>query len=136
MFIIFNIFIYLVIIIFKKTFYLFIFRQRGREREREGKKHQFVVASRTPLVETWLATQLCALTSIRTSDLLIHRLVLNRQSHTSQDNYSYFFEEIQIIILCPIISTWKSPSSIIWDFPEAIFINFFSLVYEPHVFVS
>ena len=30
---------------FFKTFYLFIFRERGREGEREGKKHQCVVAS-------------------------------------------------------------------------------------------
>ena len=31
---------------FKKGFYLFIFRERGREGEREGDKHQCVVASR------------------------------------------------------------------------------------------
>ena len=29
-------------------FYLFIFRERGREGEREGKKHQYVVASHVP----------------------------------------------------------------------------------------
>ena len=34
--------------LFKKIFYLFIFRQRGREGEREGKEHQCVVASRAP----------------------------------------------------------------------------------------
>ena len=33
---------------FKKRFYLFIFRQRGRVGEREGKKHQHVVASHAP----------------------------------------------------------------------------------------
>ena len=33
---------------FKKRFYLFIFRERGREGEREGKKHQRVVASLMP----------------------------------------------------------------------------------------
>ena len=33
--------------LFKKIFYLFIFRERGREGEREGEKHQCVVASRT-----------------------------------------------------------------------------------------
>ena len=33
---------------FKKRFYLFIFRGRGREGEREGEKHQCVVASHTP----------------------------------------------------------------------------------------
>ena len=31
---------------FKKIFYLFIFRKRGRERESDGEKHQCVVASR------------------------------------------------------------------------------------------
>ena len=30
---------------FKKDFYLFIFREKGREGEREGEKHQCVVAS-------------------------------------------------------------------------------------------
>ena len=30
---------------FKKRFYLFIFRERGKEGEREGEKHQCVVAS-------------------------------------------------------------------------------------------
>ena len=34
--------------LFKKRFYLFIFRERGREGEREGEKHQCVVASHTP----------------------------------------------------------------------------------------
>ena len=34
---------------FKRRFYLFIFRQRGREGEREGEKHPCVLASCTPL---------------------------------------------------------------------------------------
>ena len=33
---------------FKKRFYLFITRERGKEREREGEKHQCVVVSHTP----------------------------------------------------------------------------------------
>ena len=33
---------------FKKRFYLFIFRERGREGEREGEKHQCVVAFHAP----------------------------------------------------------------------------------------
>ena len=41
--------------------YLFIFRERGREGEREGEKHQRVFASHVPLLETWPATQACAL---------------------------------------------------------------------------
>ena len=35
--------------LFKKIFYLFIFRQRGREGERERDKDQFVFASPGPL---------------------------------------------------------------------------------------
>ena len=34
--------------VFKKRFYLFIFRDEGREGEREGEKHQCVVASFSP----------------------------------------------------------------------------------------
>ena len=33
---------------FKKRFYIFIFRERGREQERVGKKHQRMVASHVP----------------------------------------------------------------------------------------
>ena len=33
---------------YKKDFFKFIFRERGREGEREGEKHQWVVASCTP----------------------------------------------------------------------------------------
>ena len=34
--------------LFKKIFYLFIFREKGREGEREGEKHQCVVVSHAP----------------------------------------------------------------------------------------
>ena len=43
-----------------KNFY-FIFRQRRREGERKGGKPQCVVASHTPPLGTWTATQACAL---------------------------------------------------------------------------
>ena len=36
---------------FKKRFYLFIFRERGRERERKGEKHQCIVVSHAPPAE-------------------------------------------------------------------------------------
>ena len=39
------VYIYIYIYIKKTTFYLFIFRERGREGEREGEKRQCVVAS-------------------------------------------------------------------------------------------
>ena len=43
-----------------KILYLFIFRDRGREKEVE--KYQCVVAFCAPLLESWPATQACALT--------------------------------------------------------------------------
>ena len=64
--------------------YLFTFRQRGRVGEREGEKHQCVVASYMPLMGTWSETQARALTGNQTGDPLVHRLVLNPLSHTSQ----------------------------------------------------
>ena len=39
---------YLLTWLFKKRFYLFIFREKGREGEREGEEHQCVVASHMP----------------------------------------------------------------------------------------
>ena len=69
------------------TFYLFIFRERGRKGEREGEKHQCVVASCAPwcpALGTWPTTQACALTGNQTSDPLVLRPVLNPLRHTSQ----------------------------------------------------
>ena len=65
--------------------YLFILRQRARMRE----KLQCVVASHAPLMGTWPASQACALTGNRTSDLLVHRPVLNSLSHTSQGSADF-----------------------------------------------
>ena len=59
--------------------YLFIFREGKGERER-----QCMVALTRSLLETWLATQVCALTSNRTSDPLVPRQALNPLRHTSQ----------------------------------------------------
>ena len=39
----------------------------------------------SPALGTWPATQACALTGIRTSNLSVCRLALSRMSHTSQD---------------------------------------------------
>ena len=36
---------------------------------------------------TWLATQACALIGNQTSDLLVHGLVLNPLSHTSEGRF-------------------------------------------------
>ena len=65
-------------------FYLFIFREGGREGEREREKHQCVVASLTTPSGDLAGNQALALTGNRTSDPLVHRLVLNPLSHTSQ----------------------------------------------------
>ena len=61
----------------------------GREGEREGEKCQCVrdnidwLPTAHPKLGTWPATQACALTGNRTSDLPARRSVLNPLSHTS-----------------------------------------------------
>ena len=65
---------------------LFIFRERGRE----GEKHQYVVASQAPPLGSWPAAQACALTGNRTSDPVVHRLVLNPLSLTGQGSCASF----------------------------------------------
>ena len=84
-------------VLFKLYIYFFLFkilliyfRQSRREGEREGEKHQCVVASHTPPLGTWPATQSCALTGNVTSDPLVHSLVLNPLSHMSQGQFIYF----------------------------------------------
>ena len=63
------------VMLFKKRFYLFIFRERvregGREGEREGEKDKSVVASCVPLLGTWPVTQACALIGNQTGDSLV-----------------------------------------------------------------
>ena len=67
---------------FKKIFYLFIFRKRGKVGERKGEKHQCVVAFHAPPQPgTWATTQASALTGNRTGDPLVHRLALNPEPH-------------------------------------------------------
>ena len=88
--------------LFFQRFYLFIFRQRGRVGERKGEKHQCVVASSAPLLGVWPTTQACALPGNRTGEPLIHRLILNPWSHTSQDQfYSLLMKS------SPTTKTWK-----------------------------
>ena len=81
--------------------YLFVkilviyFRERRREGEWEGEKPQWVrdrwsVASHTPLLGTWPATQACALTGNWMGDLLVCRPELSPLSHTSQGLFDYF----------------------------------------------
>ena len=60
-----------------------MFRQRGREKERDRNINVWLSLTH-PLLGTWPATQACALTGNRTSDLSVRRLVLNPLSYTSQ----------------------------------------------------
>ena len=63
--------------------YLFLDIGEGREKERERNINVWLPLVSPPL-GTWPATQVCALTENQTSDPLVHRLVLNPLSYTSQ----------------------------------------------------
>ena len=80
---------------------LFIFRERGKEREREGEKHQCVLPFARPLLRTWPSTQVYVLTGNRTSNPLLHSLVLNPLSHTSQGSFSFYNST-----LCFFLPVW------------------------------
>ena len=72
---------------FLKRFYLFIFRQR--EGERKGNTNVCLPLVH-PLLGALPTTQVCALTGNRTSDPLVHRVVLNLLIHTSQGGKFWF----------------------------------------------
>ena len=69
--------------------YLFI-REKGREGEREAEKHNVWLPLMCPLLETWPATQACALTGNRTAHPLIHRPALN-QHQPGWFSWNYFW---------------------------------------------
>ena len=66
------------------SFYLFIFRERGRKKEREGEKDQYVVASGTPPTRDVACNPGVCPDGNQTSDALVCRPALNPLSHTSQ----------------------------------------------------
>ena len=69
---------------FKEDFiYLFLDRGEAREKERERSINVWLPLTH-PLLGTWLATLLCALTGNQTSDSLVLRPALNPLSLTSQ----------------------------------------------------
>ena len=70
--------------LFFLTFYLFIFRERGREGEREGRNINVWLSLKHPPLGTWSSSQACALTRNWNGDLLVCRRALNPLSHTSQ----------------------------------------------------
>ena len=76
---------------FFKRSYLFIYdRGEGREKERERKINVWLPLMCPPL-GSWPAAQVCVLTGNRTSDPLVHRLVFNPLSNTSQGWVYDFF---------------------------------------------
>ena len=72
-----------VFISFFKRFYLFLESGEGKEKERERNINVWLPLTH-PLLGTWTATQVCALTGNRTSDPLVHGVAVNPLSHTSQ----------------------------------------------------
>ena len=77
-----------IIIIFKDFIYLFLERGEGGEKERERNINVWLPLTWPPL-ETWPATQACALAGNQTSDPLVCRPALNPLSHTSQGFTSF-----------------------------------------------
>ena len=75
---------------FKKRFYPFIFRERAREWVRGRGTSMCSCLSCAPPLGTWPTTQACALTGNQTGNSLVHRLVLNTLSYTSQGYFSTF----------------------------------------------
>ena len=65
---------------------MYLFLEREEERERNINVWLPLIHSPPPL-GTWSTTQASALTGNRTGDPLVHRLVLNPLSHTSQGTF-------------------------------------------------
>ena len=80
--------VFKIFVMFKKYFiYLILERGEGREKERErniGARNVDWLPLARPQPGTRPKIQACALTGNRTSDLLVHRLVLSPLNHTSQ----------------------------------------------------
>ena len=90
---IFNAVTYFFVFFLFLRFYLFTFGEREKEREKEGEEHQYVkdtssVASHMSSTED-LAYNPSRCPENQTSDLLVHRPVLNPLSHTSQGYFTF-----------------------------------------------
>ena len=81
--------------IFLKILFIHFYRGEGREKERERNINVWLPLER-PQPGTWPATQACAMTGNRTGEPLVHRLVLNPLSHTSQDRTFFFLLKINL----------------------------------------
>ena len=104
--------------LFRKTLYLFILKilfiyfQRQDKGGRKRRKETFVCGRNIdqlllthPQPGTWPATQACALTGNRTSNLSVCRMALNPLSHTSQvlPGFLYFLD---VFLNCWRVSDW------------------------------
>ena len=66
------------------NYFIYLFLERGEGREKDRERNINVCLPLThPLLGTWPATQVCALTGNRAGDLLVHRPALDPLSHTS-----------------------------------------------------
>ena len=74
---------------FKDFIYLFVDRGEGREKDREKSINVWLPLT-CPPPGTLPAPQACTPTGNGTSDPLVHRLVLNPLSHTSQERCYIF----------------------------------------------
>ena len=74
---------------FKILFILFLGKEQGREKERERNINVWLPLV-CPLLETWPATQACALTGNRTGGPLVLRSAVNPLSYTSQGPFGCF----------------------------------------------
>ena len=83
----------LMLLIFLKDF-VYFFLQRGERREEKRERNIIIwLPLVCPHLGTWSVTQACALMGNRTSNLPVHKLVLNPLSHTSQ-GLCYWFDEL------------------------------------------
>ena len=81
-------------IFFKDFIYLLLERGKG------GRKRNIDVwlPLEYPLLGTWPATQACVLNGNWTNDLLVHRLVSNQLSHTSQGQILFYTLLLDMVI--------------------------------------
>ena len=82
---------------FRKGFYLFIFRQRGREGERKGEKHWSVASCRPQTRNQILTPGMCS-DQNQTGDLSLRRMTPNPLSHAGQGFSEPFDLKLQLTI--------------------------------------